>query len=58
MGVYIMTHRELLMKHLNRHNATIVLNSKNLVIWEYDGWVTIDEFNDDGSAVGRTCHEA
>ena len=53
-----MTHRELLMRHLNRHNATIVLNSKNLVIWEYDGCVTIYEFNDDGSAVGRTCHEA
>ena len=53
-----MTNRESLIRHLNRHNATIVLNSKNLVIWEYDGWVTIDEFNDDGSAVCRTCHEA
>ena len=53
-----MTHRELLMRHLNKHNATIVLNSKHLVIWEYNGWVTFDEFNDDGSAVSRTCHKA
>lgn len=53
-----MTHRELLMRHLARHKANILLNTRHLVMWEYDGWITIDEFRDDGSAVGRSGRKA
>lgn len=49
-----MTHRELLMRHLTRHNATILLNTRHLVMWEYNGMITTDEFRDDGSAVCRS----
>ena len=53
-----MTHRELLMRHLTRHNAIILLNTRRLVVWEYNGMITTDEFRDDGSAVGRSWAKA
>ena len=53
-----MTHRELLMRHLTRHEANILLNTRHIVMWEYNGWITIDEFHDDGSAIGRSCNKA
>ena len=52
-----MTNRELLMRHLSRHNANILLESRHLVVWEYNGVVTTDEFRDDGSAVSRSWTE-
>ncbi len=53
-----MTHYEKLINHLNRHNAEILLNTKRIVIWQYNGRITTDEFHEDGSAAGRSWHKA
>lgn len=49
-----MTNRELLMRHIIRHNANILLNTSHIIVWEYNGIITTDEFSDDGSAIGRS----
>ena len=53
-----MTHRELLIRHITRHGADIILNTRHFVIWEYNGIITTDEFRDDGSAIGRSWAKA
>jgi hypothetical protein len=53
-----MTHYEILIRHLTRHNATILLKTPRLVMWEYNNTITVDEFNADGSAIGRSFHKA
>ena len=53
-----MTHYEILIRHLTRHNATILLKTPRIVMWQYGDCITVDEFNADGSAVGRTYSRA
>lgn len=49
-----MTNYELLIRHLNRHNITILMQTSRLIMWQYEDTVTIDTFNANGKAIGRT----
>ena len=53
-----MTHYELLIRHLTRHNATILLKTPRLVMWEYKDTITVDTFDENGKATGRSFSRA